>query len=448
MKRTKFGSRLGVIAAAAGSAVGLGNIWRFPYEVGENGGGAFLIVYFSCILLVGFPIMLSELTLGRIGQSNVTGAFRNMRHKSWSFVGYIGVICSLLIMGFYTVVAGWTMEYIYQSICNNFVGKSSEALTQTFTDFSTQTVRPILWAFVSIGITCIVILRGVKKGIETTSKLLMPLLLVMIVALGVRSITLPNGMEGLRFLFHADFSKITSDVILSAMGQAFFSLSLGMGCMITYGSYIQKNNNLMHTALEVTGIDTLIATLAAIAIFPAVFAMGISPVQGPQLVFVTLPNIFSLIAGGYFWAILFFGLLTIAALTSTISLLEVATAFFSEEFKMTRRKAAILCSAIIAMLSVFASLSIGVWSDVKVFGLSFFDLFDTITAKYLMPVGGLLISVFAGWVLDKRTIVDELSSGKSKSKFLLRVYIFVLKYIIPIAIVSIFLNELGFLFKK
>ena len=446
MNRTKFGSKIGVIAAAAGSAVGLGNIWRFPYEVGENGGGAFMLVYFCCIFLIGFPIMLSELSLGRIGRSNVTGAFRNMNHPRWSFIGYLGVICTLLIMGFYTVVAGWTMEYIYQAIGNNFFGKNTEELTRTFTNFSTQTIRPIFWAFMSIGITCSVILKGVKEGIEKTSKILMPLLLIMIITLGIRAITLPNGMEGLRFLFHADFSKISSGVILSAMGQAFFSLSLGMGCMITYGSYIQKNNNLIHTALEVTGIDTLVATLSAIAIFPAVFSMGISPAQGPQLVFITLPNIFAHIVGGYFWAILFFGLLAIAALTSTISLLEVVTAFFSEEFKITRRKAAIICSIIIAALSVLASLSIGVLSDVKIFGFNFFDLFDTITAKYLMPIGGLLISIFAGWILDKNILKNELSHKKSRSKFLLHIYIVILKYFIPIAIVGIFLNELGILF--
>ncbi len=445
MARTNFGSKLGVIAAAAGSAVGLGNIWRFPYEVGENGGAAFMIVYFSCILLIGCPIMLSEFVIGRMGQGNVAGSFRNLGHGKWAFIGYFGVVCSFLIMGFYSVVTGWTMEYIYQAVANNFAHKTTGELTQAFTDFSTQTVRPIFWAVICISITCYIVLKGVKKGIEQTSKFLMPLLLVLIMLLGLRSVTLPGGMDGLRFLFNSDFSKINSDVILSAMGQAFFSLSLGMGCMITYGSYISKKNNLMHTAFEVTAIDSIIATLSAIAIFPAVFAMGIDPAQGPQLVFITLPNIFTHIPGGYFWAILFFGLLTIAALTSTISLLEVVTAFFSEELKLTRTKSAILSSIIIAALSAVASLSIGVWSDVKVFGLTFFDLFDTLTAKYLMPIGGFMISVFCAWVLERKKLERELSNeGRLKSKFI-GAYIFVLKYLIPIAIITIFLNELRLL---
>ncbi len=443
MNRTNFGSKLGVLAATAGSAVGLGNIWRFPYEVGENGGAAFILVYFTCIFLIGFPIMLSEFALGRLGQQNVMGTFRAMGHKRWNWIGYAGVLCCFLIMGFYAVVMGWTLEYVYQAVVYGFEGKTAEDLSQAFTDFSSQTGRPIYWSAVCIVATCAVILQGVTKGIERVSKMLMPLLFVLLIILGVRSLTLEGGMEGLRFLFTPDFSKIDPDVLLSAMGQAFFSLSLGMGCMITYGSYMSKKNNLGLTAFQVTSIDTLVALLSAIAVFPAVFAMGMSPAQGPQLVFVTLPSIFTQMPGGYVWAIAFFVLLAIAALTSTISLVEVVTAFFSEEFKMKRRTAAIMCSAIILGMAVLASLSMGIWANVKILGHTFFDLFDTISAKYLMPIGGLGISIFSGWVLDqKRLELEVTNQGTLKARFF-KGYVFVLKYLIPLAIVSIFLNELG-----
>lgn len=442
MARTNFGSKLGIIAAAAGSAVGLGNIWRFPYELGQQGGGAFLLVYLLCVLLLGLPIMLSELLIGRMGQSNVTGAFRSIGHPRWRFIGYAGVLCSFLIMGFYCVVAGWTIEYIWQAITNQFADKSTADLAAAFADFSTRPIRPIMWMFLFVAITCYVILAGVQNGIEKSAKILMPILFVLLLVLCMRSLTLPGGMEGLAFLFRPDFSKITPEVVLSAMGQAFFSLSLGMGCMITYGSYIDKKNNLEHTALQVTGLDTLVAILAAIAIFPAVFALGINPAQGPELVFITLPNVFAHIPGGYIWAIAFFVLLSIAALTSTISLLEVITAFMNEEWKLSRRKAAIIASCIIAVLGVFASLSLGLLKDYTIAGMSFFDLLDNFTAKFLMPIGGLAIAVFCGWVLDKKRIEAELSNeGKLKLKYL-KVFAFLLKYITPLAILAIFIDQL------
>lgn len=440
--RINFGSKLGVIAAAAGSAVGLGNIWRFPYELGQNGGGAFLMVYLLCVLLLGFPIMLSELAIGRMGQQNVAGAFRNLGHKRWAAIGLMGVICAFLIMGFYCVVAGWTMEYVWRAIQNGFAGYSTIELSQSFIDFSSQTARPVLWSAIFMVITCAIIVAGVKEGIEKMSKILMPVLFLLILLLCLRSVTLPGGLEGLTFLFRPDFSKITSSVVLSAMGQAFFSLSLGMGCMITYGSYISKKNNLEHTTMEVVSLDTLIAILAAIAIFPAVFALGINPAQGPELVFITLPNVFNHIPGGYVWAIAFFVLLTIAALTSAISLLEVITAYLSEETRLSRRMAAILSSVGICILGIFSSLSMGIWSDVKIFGLGFFDLFDSVTSKILMPLGGLAIAIFTGWILDPKRLQMELSNeGKLKVKYL-KVYIFLLRYITPLAILAIMIHQL------
>ena len=327
-ERINFGSKLGVVAAAAGSAVGLGNIWRFPYELGQYGGGAFLVIYLLCVVLLGMPVMMSEFVIGRMGQANTTGSFRKLApSKKWWLVGLMGVLASFLILGFYVVVSGWTLEYIVQAIGNKFSGRDTAVLSEVFTDFSTHTARPLIWMVVFMVFTAGVVYAGVKNGIEKSTKFLMPLLLLLIIALGVRAVTLPGGAEGLRFLFQPDYSKINSSVILSAMGQAFFSLSLGMGCMITYGSYISKKNNLQHTVIEVTLLDTLIAILASVAIFPAVFSLGINPAQGPELVFITLPNVFAHMPGGYFWAILFFVLLAVAALTSTISLLEVIVAY-------------------------------------------------------------------------------------------------------------------------
>lgn len=444
--RANFGSKLGVVAAAAGSAVGLGNIWRFPYELGQSGGGAFLLIYIICIILLGLPIMTSEFLIGRMAEANAVGSFRKLAPKNskWWLVGVMGVLSAFLIMGFYVVVSGWTLEYIAQAITNNFANKDTATLTQVFTDFSSSTWRPLFWMTLFLIFTCVIVVAGVKNGIEKSTKFMMPLLLIIIIALGIRAVTLPGGTQGLRFLFQPDFGKIDSTVILNAMGQAFFSLSLGMGCMITYGSYISKKNHLAHTVLEVSTLDTIIAVLASVAIFPAVFSFGIDPEQGPTLVFITLPNIFAHMPGGYIWSLLFFILLSIAALTSTISLFEVIVAFFTEEFKMSRIKVAILTSIGILILGVCASLSMGIWKDIHIFGFTFFDLFDNVTSKILMPLGGLFVALFAGWVMKKDQMQAELSNnGKYKTRYF-KAYIFLVRYVAPIAILLIFLNQIGF----
>lgn len=442
--RINFSSKLAVIAAAAGSAVGLGNIWRFPYELGQYGGAAFLIIYLIFVFIIGIPVMLSEFAIGRLGQSDAAGSFKNLAPKSkWWLVGVMGVITSFLIMGFYSVVAGWTFEYIYQAISNQFMNRDTAALTQVFVDFSSDTWRPLFWMVMFMVISAGIILMGVKDGIERTTKFLMPLLFIIIVALGVRAVTLPGGGEGLKFLFQPDFSKITPQVVLSAMGQAFFSLSLGMGCMITYGSYVSRKNHLSHTVVEVTVLDTLIAVLASIAIFPAVFSLGINPSSGPELVFITLPNVFAQMPGGYIWAILFFLLLSVAALTSIISLMEVVVAWLVDEFKINRPKATVGVTLAVMVFGVTASLSFGVWKEVTLFDMTFFTLFDNITSKLLMPLGGLLIAIFTGWVLDKKVLQDELSShGRFKVGYF-KMYIFALKYIVPIGIALVMINLLG-----
>lgn len=439
--RINFSSKMAVVAAAAGSAVGLGNIWRFPYELGQYGGAAFLVLYILFVVALGIPIMLSEFAIGRMGQTDAVGSFRKIApRRPWWLVGVMGVVSAFLIMGFYSVVSGWTFEYIYQAFTNQFAGKDSAALSASFSGFSSHPFRPVFWAFVFMAISAGIVLLGVKDGIEKSTKFMMPLLFVIIIALGVRSVTLPGGIDGLRFLFHPDFSKITSSVVLSAMGQAFFSLSLGMGCMITYGSYVSKKNNLNHTVAEVTILDTLVAVLAAVAIFPAAFALGVNPGQGPELVFITLPSVFAQLPGGQFWAVLFFILLSLAAMTSIISLLEVVVAYITEEFKLRRKPVTIFVTLAVMVLSVVSSLSFGVWKDITIFGMTFFDLFDTLTSKVMMPLGGLLISLFAGWVIPVDKLRAEISNeGQLKLK-LFNVYLFLIRYIAPLGIVLVMFN--------
>lgn len=442
--RSNFGSKFGTVATAAGSAVGLGNIWKFPYEAGQNGGGAFLLIYILCVLLFGLPIMISEFAIGRRARANVAGAFRKLSGtRSWGIVGLLGVITAFLILGFYFVVAGWSLEYVYQAASNAFVGKTPTDLSQAFVNFSTDTFQPLFWTVIFICANAFVLLAGVEKGIERISKILMPFLVLILILLSIRAITMPNGSAGLQFFFAPDFSKITPNVILSALGQAFFSLSLGMGCMVTYGSYIRKDNNLTKTALHVTSVDTLIAILAGVAIFPAVFSLGINPAQGPELVFITLPNVFTHMAGGYIWAILFFLLLAIAALTSTISLQEVITAYVSEEFKLQRKKVIVGSSVVLIIVSSLCSLSLGVGSKLTIGGMRLFDLFDFTSSKLFLPLGGLLISIFIGWFYNPKKIRDEISNQGKLSTKLFPVYYFLMRYFVPIAIIAIFLNELG-----
>lgn len=444
--RINFGSKFGVVAAAAGSAVGLGNIWKFPYELGQKGGGAFLLVYILCVLLLGLPIMLSEFVIGRRAHLNASGAFRLLTgNNRWSLVGLMGVVGAFLIVCFYFVVSGWGLEYIYQAVVDGFEGKTPLDLSLAFSNFTLNTFRPLFWAAIFMIISSVVLLAGVSQGIERYSKILMPFLVIILVLLSIRSLTMPNSSEGLKFLFKPDFSKISSSVVLGALGQAFFSLSLGMGCMITYGSYIKKSTNLFTTALHVTLIDTLIAILAGVAIFPAVFSLGINPAQGPELVFVTLPGVFTQMPGGYFFAILFFLLLAIAALTSTISLQEVIVAYISEEFHVKRKLVILGLFPVILVLSILCSLSLAPQSALQVFDKSLFDLFDYVTSKILMPLGGFFIALFIGWVYNPNEVRDELSNQGQLRISYYPIYRFLMRYFVPLAILVIFLRELGWL---
>jgi NSS family neurotransmitter:Na+ symporter len=443
-KRDLFGSRLGAIFATVGSAVGLGNIWRFPYMLGSNGGAAFLLIYFLCALLLGLPVMIAEFYIGRHSGRNAVGAFQHIVPKTkWSLIGYNGVLAAFIILGFYFVIAGWTLEYVFQSLAGSFEGKSTNDFNAEFGAFSSAVFRPLLWILLFILITHLIITTGVKNGIERSSKLLMPLLFVMLVVLCIRSVSLPNAIAGLEFLFRPDFGKIDSSVLLSAMGQAFFSLSVGMGCLITYASYFAKKTNLQRTAVEVTIIDTIVAVLAGIMIFPAVFSFDIEPTAGVELVFITLPNVFGKLPLGNLWAGIFFLLLSVAALTSTISLHEVATAYLHEERRMTRKRAAMTVTLGVAVLAILSSLSFGIMKNFTVFGLIFFDFLDYVTAKLMLPIGGMFICIFVGWRIDKKILKAELTNKGTVPFYFFHTYSFILKYIAPVAIAFIFLNELG-----
>ncbi len=445
-KRDLFSSKVGVIAAAAGSAVGLGNIWKFPYEAGNNGGAAFILLYLFFIITIGLPVMLSEFVIGRKSRSNVHGAFHKLAPGSkWPFVGYIGILAAFMILAFYSVVGGWCIQYVIYAVSGTFTNGTSDEYCFIFNNFITSPIRPIIWQLLFMAISAGIVLAGIKKGIEKYAKILMPLLLVIIIILDIRAVTLKGAMEGLSFLFKPDFSELTGVSVLEALGQAFFSLSLGMGAIITYGSYVNKHDNLSNTAGEVTIADTLIAILAGIAIFPAVFALGIDHDQGPGLVFVTLPEVFQAMPGGFIFSVLFFTLLVVAAITSSISLLEVVVAYFVEEQKMIRRDATIIATALISIFGMICSLSLSSSVKIEFFGKNFFDWLEFVSSNILLPLGGLFIALFVGWKLGKQKVLKELSNEYTINAPFYHVFIFLVKYIAPIAIAIVFLNGIGVL---
>lgn len=450
--RGTFGSRFGFIAAAAGSAIGLGNIWRFPYVTGQNGGGAFLLIYLFFILAIGIPVMLSELVIGRKTQQNPFGAFKTLKpNQPWFLIGIMGILAAFFILAFYGAVGGWTLEYLFQSVQNGFAGKTTAQLSENWELFQAGTWRPVMWQLLFMAVTMYIVLSGVEKGIEKYARILMPVLLVIIVIISIRSITLPGAGKGLAFLFKPDFSKLSNpdkflginyDIILSALGQAFFSLSIGMGTLITYGSYMKKSSNLGSSAVIVSFADTFIAILAGVAIFPAVFAFGIEPGEGQDLVFKALPNIFLQMKGGYIFALMFFILLTVAALTSSISVLEVVVAFSIEQLKISRRKATLIAGSLISFLGALCALS---WSGYAInFGedLHFFGLLEIIATKFFLPLGGLAIVVFLGWFHNKKSTMEELSNKGTIRIWYFKIYLFIIRYLAPLAIVALFINIL------
>lgn len=445
--RENFTSTFGIIAAAAGSAVGLGNIWRFPYITGQNGGGAFLIIYIVIVLILGVPLIMSEMMIGRRTQANVIGSFKKLGPKSAKIIGIIGLLAAFIILAFYSTVGGWTIHYIYASISGEFFNTNYQ---NYFFNFKDNSFLPLVWQIVFLIITAVIILGGVKKGIEKCSKVMMPLLVLMLIILAIRAITLPGAGSGVNFFIKPDFSKVTGTTILAAMGQAFFSLSIGMGAMLTYGSYIHKNENLNFISTSTAITDIFICILSGFVIFPTLFSFNVAPDQGPGLIFVTLPAIFEQMPWGGGFSTIFFILLLIASITSSISLLEVIVAALKEELNWSRTFSTILTTILVIILGVFATLSWNTFQNIFLTTASgnkmyIFDMFDYLSSNILLPLGGLLIMIYVGWYLKKDIFYEEMSAGVNK-KFtpsLRPIIFYIVKYISPIVILLVFLNGIG-----
>lgn len=447
--RGNFGSRIGVILATAGSAIGLGNIWRFPFTTGQNGGAAFILVYFVCVLLLGIPGMVSEFIVGRRAQTNAARAYGSLGRKEWRFVGYLGILTSTIILGFYAVVAGWCLQYLFAAIAGQLTGDAAYVLNY-FKTFSNDPFKPCLWAVAFVLITHLVVAMGVNKGIERVSKLLMPLLLLILVILVIASCMLPGSAAGVEFLLKPDFSKVTGDVFLDALGQAFFSLSLGTACLCTYASYFKPDTNLLKSSVQIALLDSGIAILAGLMIFPAAFSVGIQPDSGPSLIFITLPNVFNQAfaafpGNGYVISCLFYALLVFAALTSTISMHEIGTAFFHEELRLPRNHATWILTVVCSVIAVFCSLSVGANTNIGLFGLSLMDFCDFLTAKLMLPMGAFLTSIIMGWLVNRQMVKDEFTNNGSIQESFFTVYMFAIRYIVPFCIVMVFLHQFGIL---
>ncbi|MED5554033.1 MAG: sodium-dependent transporter [Candidatus Neomarinimicrobiota bacterium] len=418
-KREQWGSKLGFILAASGSAVGLGNIWKYPHMAGQNGGAAFTIVYLVCILVVGLPILLGELVIGRNTQLSPVGAFNKLADKSnWKWVGFLGVASAFVILSFYGVVGGWTLRYTVYSLSGGFESLSgnADASGEVFNSFISNSINPIFWQLLFMSVCIGIIIKGVKSGIEEGSKIMMPLIIVILGILVVRGLTLDGGSEGLIFLFKPKFSDLTPSSIVLALGHAFFTLSLGMGTMLTYGSYLDKKQNLFSSAIWVILLDTAIAMLAGTAIFTIVFAMGADPSAGAGLIFVVLPTIFPQIGGGLVWGTLFFFILFMAALTSAISILEVITAYFIDEKGWSRERATLSFGGVITIVGIFCSLSLGNFNITSIFDISFFDFMDELSSKYMLPIGGALTAIFILYKWGVEAFLDEIKIGMERIK--------------------------------
>ena len=446
MARDSFGSRFGALVAMAGSAVGLGNLWRFPYLVGENGGAAFIIVYIILSFLICLPIFVSEFVVGRRSQKNAYAAFRDLSGGSaWRWVGLFTIIVPLIVLSYYSVIGGWSIDYLLKSCTFSFTGgESQSAMSTMFSDMVSSTWTPLLAQTGFLLATTLIVVVGIKDGIEKFSKVMMPILFVIVVAIAVYSLTLPGAGKGLDYLFNPDFSKIDGQAIASALGQAFFSLSLGFGTIMTYASYVDKKENVMFQSTATAVSDLMFALIAGVAIMPAVFAFGLDPQSGPGLVFETLPYVFGQMPAGGIVAILFFVALLVAALTSSISMLEVAVAYLVEEMKFSRISACGLLFAICWLIGALCSLSFGPLSEVRIGGGNIFDFFDNLSSNILMTLGSLLTVLFVGWRLKKTDVYDEFTNGGalSTNAKIFGVLWFLIRYVCPLAIITIFITGL------
>lgn len=447
-KRETFSSGLAVFFATLGSAVGLGNIWKVPYVTGQNGGGAFLLVYLLCIVFVGLPIMLSEFYMGRKTRKNAVGAMHALGLKApWKWIGHMGALSTYLIMLFYSCVAGWVYFYLFKALKGDFVGITMEAAKGQFGEVVIGPMAPLIWQWIVMGVVAGVLAMGVQKGIEKITKTLMPVLFILILVCDIRALTLPGASEGVNFLFHVDFSQLSGSAILAALGLAFFKLSLGMGIMITYGSYFTADNNLFGTSVRVALSDTLVSLMAGLAIFPTVFAFGVAPGAGPGLLFMTIPLVFSQMPFGSVLLAAFFFLSSIAATTAMLSLVEVLVAYCVEEHGMSRKKAALFNALLIVSVGSLATLSVdksSLLGQITFFGMGFFDFFDYVSSNILLPLGGLLTALYIGYQADWQDIRRELSNqGGLAVGGLLNIFFFLVRYVTPVLLIVIFLNSIG-----
>lgn len=431
-QRENWATRFGFLMAAAGSAVGLGNIWRFPYLTGENGGSAFIIIYLICIVVVGLSIMIAEFAVGRKTSLAAVGAYKS-QNRSWTFAGVLGVLSAFFIMGFYPVVGGWSLAYMLKSVTGLLAAPG--AIGDVFGAFISAPVEPLVWTLLYMLLNVVIVARGVSAGIEKASTVLMPTLFVLLVIIIFKGLSLAGATAGLTYMFKPDWSQVSGSTVLAALGQSFFTLSLGMGCMITYGSYLRKEENIPSNALSVVTMDTVVAIMAGLAMFPAMFAFGMEPAAGPGLVFVVVPAIFAQMGAiGPLMSIIFFAALTIAALTSSMSLLEVVVAYLIDERAMDRKPATWLTAGVMTVFCTLSSLSMGALSGVMVFGVGFFDLFDILTDKIFLGIGGMLLAIFVGWFMKKEDLKNEITNDGTLTFGLFEVWYNVVKYVIPVAI--------------
>ncbi|AWX13962.1 sodium-dependent transporter [Mergibacter septicus] len=441
MSRSQWGSRIGFILASAGSAIGLGAIWKFPYVTATQGGGAFLFIYLVISLTIGLILMSTEMALGRTAHAGPIGAFRRLGGKAWASIGIMSVVVAFLILSFYSVVGGWTVAYLVKSITGSLVTSTDSTLNQAqFTNFITDDYSPIFYHFIFAFLTLFTVMSGVEKGIERMAKYLMPLLLLLILVLIARVITLPGAEEGIRFFLTPDFSKVTSNTWLEALGLAFFSLSLGLGAMITYGSYVGPETKLLNSSAWVIILTLITCILAGLMVLPAMSAFGFKAEAGPGLTFITMPAVFASMPFSALFSSLFFALLLVAALTSSISLLEVLVSFFIDEFKMRRVKAGILSFILFFLVGAVASLSLGSWSEYTIFGYNFFDALDKLTQNILMPLGEICLAIFVAWFSWKPIKISL--AGHNNHSLGFKLFYFGLAVIVPIIIFTIFWSGL------
>lgn len=442
-QRDQFVSKVGFILAATGSAVGLGNIWRFPFLAGKNGGGAFVLFYLVCVVVLGFGLMLAEFIIGRHTQLSSVDAFKEL-DKRFTFVGVMGVLAAFIIMGYYPVVGGWSVAYVFKIILGEF-STDAVIMGEIFDSLTKGVGSPIFWTAVYMIVNIVIVAKGISTGIENASKVMLPMLFGLLIILVIRSLTLPNAMEGLKYLFVPDFSKISGEVMMAALGQAFFSLSLGMGCMITYASYLGKDENLVENATVVPILDTLVALLAGVVIIPATVSFGFDLDSGPGLVFVTVPAIFATMGPviGRIFGVIFFSMVVLAALTSSISLLEVVVSYLIDNRNWGRKRAVVITSIILFAICIASSLSMGIWSKYTVKGMNIFSLLDWIANNILLPLGGIFITLFVGWFWDRDKVKAEVTNNGTVKFSLFNVWIFLCRFVIPIIIALVLLRGIG-----